>query len=108
MTEQWFAGHRPEIPIVPLAGDVKDTRRMAHVFAKHQPQDVFHAAAYKHVPLMEVGNAWHAVRTNVLGTLVVVQTAQQAGAEIFLLISTVKAQYPPNVMGATRHQAETV
>src|SRR3546814_15607069 len=51
MTEQWFTGHRPEIPIVPLAGDVKDTRRMAQVFAKHQPQVVFHAAANKHVPL---------------------------------------------------------
>src|SRR3546814_7243450 len=92
MTEQWFTGHRPEIPIVPLAGDVKDTRRMAQVFAKHQPQVVFHAAAYKHVPLMEVGNAWQAVRNNVLGTLVVAQAAQQAGAERFVLISTDRSE----------------
>src|SRR3546814_12513392 len=95
-------------PLGPLAGDVKDTRGMAQVCAKHQPQVVFHAAAYKHGPLMEVGNAWQAVRNNVLGTLVVAQAAQQAGAERFVLISTDKAVNPTNVMGATKRVAEMV
>lgn len=108
MTEQWFAEHRPEIKVVPLAGDVKDGRRMAQVFAEYRPQVVFHAAAYKHVPLMEVGNAWQAVRNNVLGTLVVAQAAQQAGTERFVLISTDKAVNPTNVMGATKRMAEMV
>jgi FlaA1/EpsC-like NDP-sugar epimerase len=108
MIEQWFAEHRPEVPIVALAGDVKDRARMAQVFADHQPQVVFHAAAYKHVPLMEVGNAWQAARNNILGTLVVAQAAQQAAAERFVLISTDKAVNPTNVMGATKRMAEMV
>ncbi len=108
MIEQWFGEHRPEVPIVRLAGDVKDTARMAQVFAEHRPEVVFHAAAYKHVPLMEVGNAWQAVRNNVLGTLVVARAARDAGAERFVLISTDKAVNPTNVMGATKRMAEMI
>ncbi|MCZ4328547.1 nucleoside-diphosphate sugar epimerase/dehydratase [Castellaniella denitrificans] len=108
MIEQWFGEHRPEVPIVRLAGDVKDESRMAQVFAEHRPQVVFHAAAYKHVPLMEVGNAWQAVRNNVLGTLVVARAARDAGADRFVLISTDKAVNPTNVMGATKRIAEMV
>lgn len=108
MIEQWFGEHRPEIHIVALAGDVKDAQRLAQVCADHKPQVVFHAAAYKHVPLMEVGNAWQAARNNILGTLVVAQAAQQAGAERFVLISTDKAVNPTNVMGATKRMAEMV
>lgn len=108
MIEQWFGEHRPEVPIVRLAGDVKDEARMAQVFAQHRPQVVFHAAAYKHVPLMEVGNAWQAVRNNVLGTLVAARAARDAGAERFVLISTDKAVNPTNVMGATKRMAEMV
>ncbi|WP_368646612.1 polysaccharide biosynthesis protein [Castellaniella ginsengisoli] len=108
MIEQWFGEHRPEVPIVRLAGDVKDESRMAQVFAEHRPQVVFHAAAYKHVPLMEVGNAWQAVRNNVLGTLVVARAARDAGADRFVLISTDKAVNPTNVMGATKRVAEMV
>jgi FlaA1/EpsC-like NDP-sugar epimerase len=108
MIEQWFAEHRPEVPVVSLAGDVKDRARMAQVFAEHRPQVVFHAAAYKHVPLMEVGNAWQAARNNIQGTLVVAQAARQAGAERFVLISTDKAVNPTNVMGATKRMAEMV
>src|SRR5690606_8199067 len=104
--EQWFAVNRPEVPIVPLAGDVKDAARVDEVFATHRPQVVFHAAAYKHVPLMEVGNAWQAVRNNVLGTLLVAECAQRYGAERFVLISTDKAVNPTNVMGATKRLAE--
>lgn len=104
--EQWFRTHRPEIQIIPLAGDVKDATRMEEIFSLWQPQLVFHAAAYKHVPLMEVANAWQAVRNNVLGTLEVAEHAQRHGAERFVLISTDKAVNPTNVMGATKRLAE--
>ncbi|NYT64556.1 polysaccharide biosynthesis protein [Alcaligenaceae bacterium] len=106
MIEQWFSEHRPEINVVCLAGDVKDAARMSQVFKQWKPEVVFHAAAYKHVPLMEVDNAWQAVRNNVLGTLNVAQLAQQFGAERFVLISTDKAVNPTNVMGATKRMAE--
>lgn len=108
MIEQWFGEHRPEVSIVRLAGDVKDEARMAQVFAEHCPQVVFHAAAYKHVPLMEVNNAWQAVRNNIAGTLVVARAARDAGVERFVLISTDKAVNPTNVMGATKRVAEMV
>lgn len=106
--EQWFATHSPETRIIPLAGDVKDDRRLEEVFSRYRPQVIFHAAAYKHVPLMEVDNAWQAVRNNVLGTLRVAQAAQAFGAERFILISTDKAVNPTNVMGATKRLAEMV
>lgn len=106
--EQWFRVHRPETVVVPLAGDVKDAVRLEEIFATWRPQLVFHAAAYKHVPLMEVGNAWQAVRNNVLGTLQVATLAQRFGAERFVLISTDKAVNPTNVMGATKRLAEMV
>ena len=106
--EQWFRVHRPEVEIVPLAGDVKDAARLDEIFAAWKPQLVFHAAAYKHVPLMEVANAWQAVRNNVLGTLQVAALAQRHGAERFVLISTDKAVNPTNVMGATKRLAEMV
>lgn len=108
MIEQWFREHRPEITLIALAGDVKDTVRLNQIFEDWQPQVVFHAAAYKHVPLMEVNNAWQAVRNNVFGTLAVARSAQRAGAERFVLISTDKAVNPTNVMGATKRMAEMV
>ncbi|WP_407278713.1 nucleoside-diphosphate sugar epimerase/dehydratase [Aromatoleum evansii] len=106
--EQWFSSHAPGIDVVPLAGDVKDAARLAEVFAAWRPEVVFHAAAYKHVPLMEVANAWQAVRNNVLGTLRVGEAAQRHGAERFILISTDKAVNPTNVMGASKRLAELV
>ena len=106
--EQWFSVHLPEIALVPLAGDVKDAARLAEVFSAYRPQVVFHAAAYKHVPLMEVGNAWQAVRNNVMGTLRVAEAASCFGAQRFVLISTDKAVNPTNVIGATKRLAEMV
>ena len=106
--EQWFAQHMPGVVLVTLAGDVKDAERLDEVFGEWRPQVVFHAAAYKHVPLMEVGNAWQAVRNNALGTLRVAECAVRWGAGRFVLISTDKAVNPGNVMGASKRLAEMV
>jgi len=88
------------------ASDVRDTARIDEVFSAERPHVVFHAAAYKHVPLMEHVNAWQAVRTNALGTLTMASAACQHGVEKFVLISTDKAVNPTNVMGATKRLAE--
>tara|TARA_A100000171_G_C2140095_1_gene154470 strand:- start:5750 stop:7591 length:1842 start_codon:yes stop_codon:yes gene_type:complete len=106
--EQWFRLNEASIPIVPLTGDVKDVTRMQAIFNNWKPHIIFHAAAYKHVPLMEVDNAWQAVRNNVFGTLTVAKCAQAAQAERFVLISTDKAVNPTNVMGATKRLAEVI
>ena len=97
----------PELEIVPLVADITDTARMERVFARWRPDYVFHAAAYKHVPLME-DNAVEAVRNNVLGTLTVAQCAAASGCEKFVLISTDKAVHPSSVMGATKRVAEQI
>ncbi|MCK9202681.1 MAG: polysaccharide biosynthesis protein [Gallionella sp.] len=102
--EQEFVG----LPVTCVIGDVKDAARMDAVFAEHRPDVVFHAAAYKHVPLMECANAWQAVRNNVQGTLNVARAALASGAGEFVLISTDKAVNPTNVMGASKRLAEVV
>ena len=89
-------------------GDAKDARRVKEVFQRHRPQIVFHAAAYKHVPLMEDENAFPAVENNVLSTIVVARAAREHGAEKFVLVSTDKAVNPANVMGASKRLAEMV
>jgi FlaA1/EpsC-like NDP-sugar epimerase len=99
---QRFAG----LQIAPVIGDVKNAVWVNQVMAEHRPAVVFHAAAYKHVPLMENGNAWEAVRNNVLGTQVVAAAAQAHGVGKFVMISTDKAVNPTNVMGATKRLAE--
>ncbi len=106
MIEQWFRDHHPEIHVEPLTGDVKDAVRMNDIFATWKPQIVFHAAAFKHVPLMEVSNAWQAVRNNSGGTLTVAEAGVKYGTQRFVLISTDKAVNPTNVMGATKRLAE--
>ncbi len=103
-----FAEFFPEIDLVKVAGDVKDRRRVTEVLEKHAPGVVFHAAAYKHVPLMEEENAWQAVRNNALGTLVVAQASIAAGVERFVQVSTDKAVNPTNVMGASKRLAEII
>ncbi len=106
--EQEFEAATPVLPIAALVGDCKDAGRVAEVMARERPDVVFHAAAYKHVPLMEVGNAWEAVRNNVLGTLTVAECAVRSGVGEFVLVSTDKAVNPVNVMGATKRLAEMV
>jgi FlaA1/EpsC-like NDP-sugar epimerase len=98
----------PQIDVVYLAGDVRDDVRLEQVFSEYKPCVVFHAAAYKHVPLMERHNAWQAVRNNVFGTWQVASCSQKHGAEKFVLISTDKAVNPTNVMGTTKRLAEIV
>jgi FlaA1/EpsC-like NDP-sugar epimerase len=99
---QSFSG----VVISAWAGDVRDTERVEEVLMAEKPAVIFHAAAYKHVPLMEHGNAWQAVRTNALGTLTLARAARAAGVDKFVLISTDKAVNPTNVMGASKRLAE--
>jgi FlaA1/EpsC-like NDP-sugar epimerase len=97
----------PQLNVVPVIADVTDAERMKQVFAEHLPECVFHAAAYKHVPMMEA-NVSEAVRNNVLGTFRVAGAAVEHGAGKFVLISTDKAVHPSSVMGATKRIAERV
>ncbi len=106
--EQELSQRFPLIALTRLVGDVKDLAHLRQTFARQRPQIVFHAAAYKHVPLMEQDNAWAALRNNTLGTYHAALAAAEAGAERFVLISTDKAVNPTNVMGATKRAAELV
>jgi FlaA1/EpsC-like NDP-sugar epimerase len=105
---EWFSLHCPEMEIVPLIGNIQEDGRNEEIFAAWHPQIVFHAAAYKHVPLMETGNAWQAVRNNVYGTLQIARCAMRHKVERFVMISTDKAVNPANVMGASKRLAEMV
>ena len=98
----------PKLNIVCMIGDVRDAARLDEVMQQHRPAVLFHAAAYKHVPLMEQNNAWQAIRNNVLGTWTVARAAQQHGVGKFVMISTDKAINPTNVMGASKRLAEMV
>ena len=106
--EQEFAGQYPGIELNCVIGDVKNAARVAEALAAYRPQLVFHAAAYKHVPMMEEGNAWEAIQNNVLGTWRVAEAAIAHGVEKFVLVSTDKAVNPTNVMGASKRLAEIV
>src|SRR3989338_3102775 len=90
-----------------FVGDVRDRERVEQAFSLYKPSVVFHAAAYKHVPMMEA-NVDEALKTNVLGTHVVAQAAVAAGVSRFVLISTDKAVNPTSVMGATKRMAEKI
>jgi FlaA1/EpsC-like NDP-sugar epimerase len=106
--EQEFAASHPQLPVVSAIGDVKDAARVEHVIRTHRPSVIFHAAAYKHVPLMESENAWQAVLNNVAGTHVIGRAAAAAGVEKFVFVSTDKAVNPTSVMGASKRLAEMV
>jgi FlaA1/EpsC-like NDP-sugar epimerase len=93
--------------IIPIIGDVKDKSKVNSVFEHMRPDVVFHAAAYKHVPLMEQ-NPSEAIRTNVMGTKILAEAALNSKVKKFILISSDKAVNPTNVMGATKRIAEIV
>ncbi len=105
--EQEMARSFPDVPFHPAIGSIQNTRRLAEVFTEHQPAIVYHAAAYKHVPMMEA-HSFEAVENNVSGTLNVALAADRYGAEDFVMISSDKAVRPTNVMGATKRLAELV
>ncbi|MFA6920239.1 MAG: nucleoside-diphosphate sugar epimerase/dehydratase [Gallionella sp.] len=104
--EQELTQNFPALSFVCLMGDVRCATRVDEVMQFHAPQVLFHAAAYKHVPLMEQHNAWQAIRNNVLGTWTVARAAQRHGVGKFVMISTDKAVNPTNVMGASKRLAE--
>ena len=97
----------PTVGLVPVIGDVRDRGRVEEIVRSHRPAIIFHAAAYKHVPMMEI-HPVEAVKTNVLGTRIVSEAAAKFGVERFVLVSTDKAVRPTNVMGATKRLAELV
>jgi len=98
---------RLDFDIEPIIADVQDRKRMEEVFKQYRPQVVFHAAAHKHVPLMEK-NPSEAIKNNVFGTKNVAECADLFGAERFVLISTDKAVNPTSIMGATKRIAEMI
>ena len=106
--EQELSTLKKNVKFVYLTGDVKNRQRVNDVLAQYQPAVVFHAAAYKHVPLMENGNVWEALSNNVVGTYTLAQACIEAGTSKFVLISTDKAVNPTNVMGASKRLAEMV
>jgi len=97
----------PALDVVPIVADITNRRRMRDAFAQHQPDVVFHAAAYKHVPLCE-DNILEAVRNNVFGTLNLASLATRFRARKFILISSDKAVNPTSVMGTTKRVAERI
>lgn len=97
----------PDLPRVPLVADVSDRERMRSIMANHRPNVIFHAAAHKHVPMME-RNSSEAVKNNVLATKLLGELAAQHGVDVFVMISTDKAVRPSSIMGATKRVAELV
>jgi FlaA1/EpsC-like NDP-sugar epimerase len=95
---------RPDVEIVPLVADVCDEARMRMVLSEQTPQIVFHAAAHKHVPLMEA-NPGEAIKNNILGTRLLGELSAEHGVETFVMISTDKAVGPTSIMGATKRFA---
>jgi len=97
----------PNMNLETLIGDVTDKNRMDHVLEEHKPDIIFHAAAHKHVPLME-DSPNEAIKNNVMGTYTVAKAAAEHGVSRFLLISTDKAVNPTNIMGASKRLCEMV
>ena len=104
-TENRLAKSHPGLKLTALLGDVSDWKAVEHVMTTRRPDIVFHAAAYKHVPILE-SQVREAVKNNVLGTWNVARAADRAGVSVFVLISTDKAVNPANVMGASKRVAE--
>jgi len=96
----------PDLETVALVGDVKDEARLTEIFSRYHPEVVYHAAAYKHVPILEVNNAWQAVRNNAQGTHVLARVASRFDVHKCIYVSTDKAVNPTSVMGASKRLAE--
>lgn len=99
--------YKDELDLAVEIASVRDINRLDYIFKKYRPEIVFHAAAHKHVPLME-NSGYEAIKNNVLGTYNTADMAEKHGAEKFILISTDKAVNPTNVMGATKRVCETI
>ena len=108
LLEQELLALKHSAELIFVTGDVKNEQRVKQLLSQYQPKVVFHAAAYKHVPLMETHNVAEALSNNVLGTYTMANASMQAGVEKFVLISTDKAVNPTNVMGASKRLAEMV
>jgi FlaA1/EpsC-like NDP-sugar epimerase len=106
--QQTLQDEFPDLPLVTIVGDAKHAALVDQILARERPSVIFHAAAYKHVPLMEETNAWQAVRNNAYGTWVLARAAVAAKVEKFVFVSTDKAVNPTNVMGASKRLGEVI
>ncbi len=106
--EQEFSAKKLATKLLYVTTDVKNKVRVDNLLDHYKPSVVFHAAAYKHVPMMETGNVWEALSNNVIGTHTLAQACKDNGVAKFVLISTDKAVNPTNVMGASKRLAEMV
>ena len=105
--KELLSRYKDDIELIPIIADIQDRERIFHIMETYRPDRVYHAAAHKHVPLMEY-NPTEAVKNNIYGTRNVAEAAKAAGVAKFVMISTDKAVNPPNVMGATKRVAEMV
>ena len=105
--EQWLKRTYPDLNMIALTGSVRDSRRICQVFAQYKPDIVYHAAAHKHVPLMETSPN-EAIKNNVVGTYKTAYAAMINGCQRFVLISTDKAVNPTNIMGASKRICEMI
>jgi FlaA1/EpsC-like NDP-sugar epimerase len=106
--EQEFHRIYPKISIACVIGDVKDSIRLCHVMDRYSPKVIFHAAAYKHVPMTEQENAWQAVQNNTLGTLRLAKALEGRAIDKLVFVSTDKAVNPTSVMGASKRLGEMI
>ena len=105
--QQELLRKHPELDLVVLIGSVRNTRRINSIMEKYHPDVVYHAAAHKHVPLME-DSPNEAIKNNVIGTYKTAKAAASSGVKRFVLISTDKAVNPTNIMGASKRLCEMV
>ena len=105
--QRWCLAHAPQVELVPLLASVGNRRRLDWILATYQPSAIYHAAAYKHVSMVEC-NPSEGIFNNVFGTLNMVQAAQTAKVAHFVLVSTDKAVRPTNLMGASKRMAELI
>lgn len=105
LVEQEFHNLRAEVHVQPCIADITDRQRMTQIFEQHRPDVVFHAAAHKHVPMMEY-NPGEAIKNNVVGTQLLAELANEYGVHEFVMISTDKAVNPTSIMGVSKQLAE--